>query len=299
MDNIKLKFIYLSLATSFATITLKTVAFLLTGSVSLLSDAMESIVNIIAAFTALIALRIAARPPDKTHQYGHEKAEFLSSAIEGGLILVAAFAIINQAIPRLFNPKELESLGWGLGVSMVATLLNFIVARTLITAGRKHDSIALEADGKHLMTDVITSVGVVLGLLVVLPTNWLILDPIIAILVACNIVFEGGKLIMRSVDGLMDKTLPENEIERINKAINEVVKASNEQIVFHNLRTRKSGGFRFADLHMLTPGNWSVQEAHQWTEEIEKALRQEFSNIRVSIHEEPIEDPRSHSDSWS
>ncbi|WJW67362.1 cation diffusion facilitator family transporter [Candidatus Chlorohelix allophototropha] len=299
MENNKLKFIYLSLATSFATITLKAVAFLLTGSVSLLSDAMESIVNVVAAFTALIALKIAARPPDKTHQYGHEKAEFFSSAIEGGLILVAAFAIVSQAIPRLFNPKELESLGWGLGVSMAATLLNFIVARTLITAGRKHDSIALEADGKHLMTDVVTSVGVVIGLLIVLPTNWLLLDPIIAILVACNIIFEGGRLIMRSVDGLMDKTLPESEIARINKTINEVVKSSNGQVNFHNLRTRKSGGFRFAELHLLTPGNWSVLEAHQWSEEIQEALGKEFSNIRVSIHEEPIEDPRAHSDSWS
>ena len=294
----KLKFIYLSIATSFATLTLKTVAYLLTGSVGLLSDAAESIVNVVAAFTALFALKIAERPPDHSHPYGHEKAEYFSSVIEGTLILVAAGAIIQQALSRLFNPVELEGLGWGMGVSLVATVINLVVAQTLIRAGKRHDSIALEADGRHLMTDVVTSVGVLVGLLLVLVTDWMWLDSVIALLVAANILFEGGRLIGRSVDGLMDKSLPDGEEARIKEVLDRVLLSPEVGANYHGLRTRKSGSYRFVELHLLTPGDWSVQRAHALTEEVEAALRGKFNNMRITIHQEPLDDPRSYEDTW-
>ncbi len=294
----KTKIIKLSILVSVIVVLLKAGAYLLTGSVSLLSDAMESIVNVVAACTAYFALRIAAKPPDQTHQYGHEKAEYLSSIVEGSLILVAAFAIAQQGITRLFNLQALESLGWGMAVSMLATLFNFVMALALLRVGKKEDSIALEADGKHLMTDVYTSVGVFIGLCLVLITGWLWLDPAIAILVAANIVFEGGKLIKRSIDGLMDRALPQSEEKRIREIIEQVLQSSNQTITYHGLRTRKSGHYRFADMHLLVPGNASLVEAHEWSEKLEKALTKQYPNIRVLIHEEPVEDPRAYLDNW-
>lgn len=297
--DIKTKAIFLSLGAAITTIILKFTAYLLTGSVGLLSDAAESLVNLVGASVALVALMIAARPADQTHSYGHTKAEYFSSVIEGSLILIAAGAIIWAAINRLLNQQALESLGLGLGVSMAATAVNFVVAQVLLRVGRKEDSIALEADGKHLMTDVVTSVGVVAGLVLVGLTNWLWLDPVIAILVAINIIFEGGKLIGRSVNGLMDHALPAEEEKRMRAVIEQALVASGDsRCSYHGLRSRKSGNLRFVDFHLLTPGSWSVSQAHDHAETIEKALLADFKGLKVLIHIEPVDDPRSYGDNW-
>jgi cation diffusion facilitator family transporter len=297
--DVKTKAILLSLGAAVTTITLKFTAYLLTGSVGLLSDAAESLVNLVGASVALVALMIAARPADSTHSYGHTKAEYFSSVIEGSLILIAAGAISWAAINRLLNQQSLESLGLGLGVSMAATVVNLVVAQVLLRVGRKEDSIALEADGKHLMTDVVTSVGVVAGLVLVGITGWLWLDPVIAILVAINIVVEGSKLIGRSVNGLMDHALSAEEEKRLRTLIEQALAASSEsRCSYHGLRSRKSGNLRFVDFHLLTPGNWTVSQAHDHAEAIEKALLAEFKGLKIMIHIEPVDDPRSYGDNW-
>ena len=297
--RIKNRVISLSIAAAVATIILKFTAFLFTGSVGLLSDAMESLVNLVGASAALIALTIAARPADKTHHFGHHKVEYFSSGLEGGLILVAALAISWTAIERLLNPAPLESVGIGLVVSLVATLINFIVARVLLRVGRQEESIALEADGKHLMTDVVTSVGVVVGVVLVALTGWLWLDPVVALAVAANIIFEGGKLVKRSLSGLVDPALPQEEEDKIRTIIQSVIDQSEGKVMlYHGLRTRKSGSIRFIDLHLLTPGEWTVRQAHEYAEAIESKIKGQFKEVETTIHIEPLDDPRSYDDAW-
>ncbi|HEX2909902.1 MAG TPA: cation diffusion facilitator family transporter [Chloroflexia bacterium] len=295
----KNKVIYLSIGAAITTITLKFAAYFLTGSVGLLSDAMESMVNLVGASAALVALIIAARPADKTHHYGHTKIEYFSSGLEGGLILVAAVAIAWTAIGRLFEPEALESVGFGLAVSLAATVVNLVVARVLLRVGREEDSITLEADGKHLMTDVVTSIGVIIGVVLVTITGWLWLDPVIALLVAANIIFEGSKLVKRSIDGLIDRALPQEEEGEIRDIIkDEIGKAEEKQLTYHGLRTRKSGSLRFIDFHLLTPAEWSVRQAHEVAETIETKLEQQFKELEITIHIEPVDDPRAYEDNW-
>lgn len=285
------KFIYLSIAAAVVTISLKFIAYLKTGSMGFYSDALESIVNLLAAVIALILLHISEQPADKKHEYGHGKAEYFSSAIEGALILIAAFSIIYSAVPRLIDPQPLENLGVGTLFSVGATLVNLFVGLTLIKNGKKNSSITLEADGKHLMTDVWTSIGVIGGVLLVKLTGWLILDPIIAILVALNIVYIGYKLISRSASGLMDAAIPQEEIQQINDYLDTFKEKSIEH---HSLLTRQAGQRKFISFHLLVPGEWTVKKGHDYAEIIERHIENMFEeNTTVTSHIEPVEDPLS------
>ena len=288
------RYAWLSIAAALTTIALKAGAYMLTGSVGLLSDAIESIVNLLAAIMALSMLTIAMRPPDDSHAFGHGKAEYFSSNIEGALILIAAMGIAVTAVERLFNPREIEQVGIGLAVSVVATIVNFIVARILHKAGKEHGSITLEADAHHLMTDVWTSVGVVAGVGAVGLTGWTILDPIIALAVSVNIVNTGLQLIRRSVDGLMDASLSLKETEAIENVLDKY--RDEYEIDFHALRTRQAGARHFITVHVLVPGAWTVHDAHQLAEEIEGDIRAVVQNSVALTHLEPIEDEISHED---
>ncbi|AVL98959.1 cation-efflux pump [Gordonia iterans] len=284
----------LSIATAIATIALKSGAWLITGSVGLLSDAAESVVNLVAAVVAFVALRIAARPADDSHHFGHAKSEYFSAVIEGVMIVVAAGLIMYTAIDRLLHPRELESLGIGLLISVVAALLNGVVAVLLMRAGRQHRSISLEADGKHLLTDVWTTAGVIVGVGLVALTGWVQLDAIVAIAVAINILVVGFLLIRRSTAGLMDAALDAAD----QSAIGEVLDRFRvDGVDFHDVRTRESGRLRFVQLHMLVPGAWTVQRGHDAVEEVERALRDHVPGLVVTIHLEPVEDPRAY-ESW-
>jgi cation diffusion facilitator family transporter len=284
------RYAWLSIAAAVATILLKGVAWWLTGSVGLLSDAIESFVNLAGALMALWMLTLAARPADDNHAYGYSKAEYFSSAFEGLLILLAAVSIGYTAIVRLINPQSLEAVGVGLLVSVVATVINFTTARILMRVGREHHSITLEADAHHLMTDVWTSAGVIAGIGLVWLTGWLWLDPVIALLVAANIVWTGLQLMRRSADGLMDVSLPAEKLAQIEA----LLAAYRQQgLDFHALRTRQSGSRTFVILHVLVPGNWTVQEGHLWAERIEVELHQFLPHAHVTTHLEPLEDPVS------
>lgn len=287
------KYAWLSIGAAIATILLKTIAYLLTGSVGLLSDAVESLVNLVGAIVALIMLTIAARPADESHAHGHSKAEYFSSGIEGVLILIAAVSIAYAAVQRLFDPQPLESVGVGLIVSVAASAINFFVSRTLLRAGRKYDSITLEADAKHLMTDVWTSVGVIGGVAAVAITGWLRLDPIIALLVAVNIVWTAVGLLRRSVAGLMDASLPEEEQAAVVKVLDQY-KA--QGVEYHALRTRQAAAQRFVSFHFLVPGSWTVQRGHAMLEQIENEICQALPGATVTAHLEPLEDPLSFAD---
>lgn len=287
------RFAWLSLFAATVIICLKGAAYWLTGSVGLLSDALESLVNLAAASVALIVLIVVARPPDEDHQYGHDKAEYFSSGVEGSLILVAALGIAATAIERLLNPRPLEQLGVGLALTCLATLINFAVARTLLTASRQYDSITLEADAHHLMTDVWTSAAVVVGVGAVAVTGWTWLDATVALAVAAKIVWTGIDLVRRSVAGLMDTALPPYE-QAIIRAVLEEYRAKG--IAYHALRTRRSGARRFVSLHLLVPGAWSVQQGHDLSEEIEAEVRQHLPNTTITTHLEPLEDPRAYTD---
>ncbi len=280
---------WLSIAASVATLVLKFGAYFLTGSVSLFSDAAESVVNLTAGFVALAALTIAARPADSGHAYGHDKAEYFSSGMEGGLILVAAISIIYAAVERFVHPAPLHQLGLGLGISLVAAAINYGVAVALMKAAKRHDSITLEADAQHLMTDVWTSAGIVAGLLVIMfaPPQWQILDPIMAVAMGLNIVYTGISLIRRSWDGLMDAALPADEVALIEAAIRSEIPGNAS---FHDLKTRKSGPRRFAELHLLLPGGTSVTDAHHLCDRIEAAIEAAFPKAHITIHVEPIEE---------
>jgi len=284
------RYAWLSIAAAIATILLKGTAWWMTGSVGLLSDAIESFVNLAAAMMALWILTVAATPADDRHAFGHSKAEYFSSAFEGLLIVFAAITIIWAAVDRLWNPQPLESVGIGLAVSVVASIVNFLVARILLKVGREQHSIVLEADAHHLMTDVWTSGGVLVGVALVWVTGWLWLDPVIAILVALNIVWTGWQLMHRSAEGLMDVSLPPEKIADIEG----VLSSYREQgLDFHALRTRQAGSRAFVSVHVLVPGQWTVKEAHDWAERIERDIRKAVPRVNAITHLEPLEDPAS------
>lgn len=287
------RFAWLSILTAFITILLKAFAYYLTGSVGLLSDALESLVNLIAAIMALSMLTLAERPPDKNHVYGHSKAEYFSSVTEGILIFVAAISIGFTAIDRMLHPKIIEQAFIGLAISAIASLINFSVAMVLLKTGRKHRSITLEADGHHLMTDVWTSFGVIIGVGLVALTNIQILDPIIAILVAINIIYTGIRIIKESTLGLMDTSILSADLKIIESVLNNYCKNG---ISYHGLRTRQSASRRFMSVHILVPGNWSVRKGHDLMDEIERKICKEIPNITVITHLEPAEDPKSFTD---
>jgi cation diffusion facilitator family transporter len=288
------KFIYLSIVAAVMTISLKGMAYLLTGSVGLLSDALESCVNLIAALFALFILAVAEKPADAEHAFGHSKAEYFSSAIEGGLIVLAAFSIVWSAYPRLLDPQPLENMGFGLLISLAASLINLGVSLVLLREGKKSHSITLTADGKHLMTDVWTSVGVLAAIAMVKLTGWLILDPIIAMLVALNIIWTGYKLMQQSARGLIDTAIPNHEREQIEQIFDQFRQPG---IEFHSLMTRQAGQRKFISVHILVPGEWTVQRGHDLLEIIEAKVRDHFPiPVTVFTHLEPVEDPVSHCD---
>jgi cation diffusion facilitator family transporter len=288
------RFAWLSIAAALTTIILKSGAYLLTGSVGLLSDAMESLVNLAGAIMALLMLIIAARPADESHVYGHSKAEYFASVTEGILILGAAIGIISAAVNRLIHPRGLEQLGLGLAVSIGASIVNFIVSRILLREGKNRNSITLEADARHLMTDVWTSVGVISGVAIAGLTGWQTLDPLIAIAVALNIVWTGFQLVGRSVAGLMDAALPEHEQNLIQNVIK---KYSEKGVNFHALRTRQAAARRFVSVHMLVPGAWTVHDAHHLAEDFEADVREALGGVvTVFTHMEPQEDELSMED---
>ncbi|MBE0409423.1 MAG: cation transporter, partial [Anaerolineales bacterium] len=252
-----------------------------------------SIVNLVAAIVTLIALHIASRPADEEFSYGYSKIEFFASGFEGGMILIAAGSILVTAIPRLINPQPLEQIGLGMVIVVIASIVNLAVARVLLKAARKYNSITLEADSRHLMTDVFTTVGVVAGLIVVNLTGWLRLDAAIAILVAANILRTGISLLRRSGEGLMDVSLPQKEVKKIEDIL---ALYEHQGLKFHALRTRSAARRSFVSMHILVPGGWSVQRAHHLAEEIEAEIRQAVSGIVVFTHVEPVEDPASWQD---
>jgi cation diffusion facilitator family transporter len=280
-------YMLLSTAAALATIVLKTAAWRLTGSVGLLSDAMESGVNLIAALGAFWALTLAAKPADRTHHYGHFKAEYFSSGLESVLIVVAALAILHAAIGRLQQPQPLEQVGIGLGISLAATALNALVAWVLLKASRRFDSITLRADAHHLLTDVWTSTGVVVGI------GLTILDPLIAIAVALNIVYTGWTLFHETASGLLDRSLPDPEQRRLEDLL---AAYESDEIRFHALRTRVAGSRRFVSFHVLVPGHWSVRAGHDLCEELEHKVAATLTRTHVLTHLEPLEDPRAWDD---
>lgn len=283
----------LSIGAALVTIFLKFGAYVLTDSVGLLSDALESLVNLVAALVALWALTFATKPPDVKHTFGHSKAEYFSSALEGTLIIVAAVSIAITAWGRLFAPQPLEQVGLGLVISIAATAVNGGVALILLRAGRRLRSITLRADAHHLLTDVWTSVGVVLGILLVKVTGWLVLDPVIALAVAVNIVWTGVRLLRETGSGLLDAALPADEQEAISLILSEY---TNQGIQFHALRTCAAGSRRFVSFHVLVPGEWTVQHGHDLCEEIELAISNALPGAHVTTHLEPLEDPLSWAD---
>ena len=292
MTSLK-RYAWLSIAAALGTIVLKGVAWWMTDSVGLLSDALESTVNLAGAIMALAMISIAELPADNHHTYGHGKAEYFSAGFEGLLILLAAIGIAYAAITRLLDPQPLEHVGIGLAVSVVASLVNLFTARVLLVAERKNRSLTLEADAHHLMTDVWTSVGVILGVGAVAVSGYLWLDPVLALLVAANIVWTGWKLLFRSMQGLMDVALPPAEHAQVVG----VLSAYQAQgIDYHALRTRESGARRFVEVHVLMPGEWSIQRGHELVEQLERDNRQALPQTTVLTHLEPLDDPASQED---
>lgn len=277
----------LSVGASIVTLLLKFSAYFLTNSVGLLSDAAESAVNLTAALIAFAAITIADRPPDDDHSYGHDKAEYFSSGAEGALILVAAVTILVAAATRLLNPVPVENIGIGAIVAGIASVINFSVSRIMLRVARQHDSIALEADAHHLMTDVWTSAGVIAGVILVGITGWQMLDPLLAIAVGLNIIWMGVRLIRRSSQGLMDQALPASEVEVVRQAVEAT---AGPDTPYHALRTRKSGSRRFVDMHLLLPGRTTVQESHDLVTEIEASIQGQLANTFITVHVEPLED---------
>jgi cation diffusion facilitator family transporter len=287
------RFAWLSIGAAVATIGLKMAAYLVTDSVGLLSDALESVVNLAAALMALAMLTVAARAPDEMHAFGYSKAEYFSSGVEGALILLAAASIVWTALPRLASPRPLEHIGIGLTVAVLASAINFGVARSLLKAGKEYRSITLEADAHHLMTDVWTSAGIIVGIIGVSFTGWNRLDPIIALIVAVNIVRIGAQLLSRSVLGLMDRALPAAEQDAIKTVLSGYER---QGIRFHALRTRRAGARAFISLHVLVPGDWSVQRGHDMLENLELEVRRAIPDSTVFTHLEPIDDPAAWKD---
>lgn len=284
---------WLSIAAALATIVLKSLAWWLTGSVGLLSDALESVVNLAGAMMALAMISLAEQPADEKHAYGHNKAEYFSGGFEGLLIVIAAVGIAVAAIDRLLHPQPLASLDTGLVISALASLINLVVARILLAAARRHRSLPLEADARHLMTDVWTSVAVIAGILGIGLTGWLWLDPLLALIFAGNIIYTGWTLLQRAVHGLMDMALPPAEHAAVI-AILERYRAAGAD--YHALRTRESGTRRFVDVHLLVPGEWSLRRAHDLAEALEHEIRVALPQAHVLTHLEPLDDPRAHDD---
>jgi len=287
------RFAFLSIAAAVVTIGMKTVAWRLTGSVGLLSDALESLVNLVAAIITLVMLIVAARPPDDDHAYGHEKAEYFASGAEGALILLAAVGIGWTAAGRLLSPQPLEQVGWGVVVSTGASLVNLVVSRVLLAAGKRHHSIALEADAHHLLTDVWTSAGVLAAIGLVAATGWIILDPIIALVVAAQIVWTGVRLLRRSALGLLDTALAPEEQAALRAVL---ARHEGPELQFHAVRTRQAASRRFVSMHVLVPGTWSVRRGHELAEQIEAEVRGSLHNATVFTHLEALEDPASFQD---
>lgn len=287
------RFAWLSIAAAVVTIALKFGAFMVTGSVGLLSDALESLVNLAAAVMALAMLTVAARPPDEEHAYGHSKAEYFASSFEGALILLAAGSIVYSSGLRLMHPRPVENAGLGIAIAAVASLVNLGVAWMLLRAGRRHRSIALEADAHHLLSDVWTSAGVMVGLAAVSLTGWQWIDPVIAIGVALNIVRIGVSLIGRSALGLLDTAIPEEDRQSIIRILD---RYADEGAEYHALRTRQAGIQRFVSVHVLVPGAWTVQRGHELLERLEDEIRAAVPESIVFTHLEPLEDPVSFAD---
>ena len=288
---------WLSIAAAVVTIGMKTVAYLLTGSVGLLSDALESVVNLVAAILALIAIAAAAKPADERHHFGHGKAEYLSAGAEGVMIVVAAALIVYAAVDRLLNPQPLEDLGIGLAITLGATVVNGAVGVIILRQGRRHRSMALVADGKHLLTDVYTSIGVIVGIALVAVTGWLPLDSLVALAVGANILWTGFILVRNAGRGLLDHALPQEETARVLGVLRDfVARYPAGDLEFHGLQTRESGRDQFVSVHVLVPGSWSVSRAHDLVEEVESAIKSELPHAQVHTHLEPREDPRSHED---
>lgn len=288
------KYAWLSIAAAIFTIALKAGAYWVTDSVSLLSDAMESVVNLVAAIVALIALKMAARPANSKYTFGRSKAEYFSAAIEGAMIFGAAALIIFSAITRILNPVQVENLGIGIVISLVAGLINAATGLVLLRAGKKYFSPTLVADAKHLFTDIVTSVGVIIGVICVWLTGWMILDPIVAILVALNIIWVGIGLMRSSMAGLLDAALPEEENRKIILTLHEHMVPG--AVSFHGLQTRAAGRERHIKVDAQVPGSWTVQEGHDFAELIETDILEQLPGAHVYIHVEPIEDPKSYRD---
>ena len=280
-------YLKLSIAVAIATIALKTGAWWLTDSVSLLSDAMESVVNLAGAMFALAMVTIAARPPDEDHPLGHHKAEYFSSGFEGVLIFAAALAIVWAAVQRLWAPQPISSLGIGLSLSVISSALNGALAWSMMKKAREHRSMALEADARHLYTDVWTSAGVVLGLLGVMATGWLWLDPVLAILVAGNVAREGFSLVRRSADGLMDRAVEPEVQTQIDAVLASF--AHPRTLRFDHVTTRRAGQRRFVDLHMHMPPGWTLQRAAAVRASVEQALMSEVPGLRATIQLLPMD----------
>ncbi len=287
------RYAWLSIAAALVTMGLKTAAYFKTGSVGLLSDAIESLVNLAGGLMALAMLTVAARPPDEDHAYGHGKAEYFSSGVEGTLILIAAVSIWVTAVRRLITPRPLEAIGVGLAISVVASVVNLGVALLLLRAARKHDSITLEANARHLLTDVWTSVGVVVGVGAVAVTHWEWLDPVVALAVAGNIIWTGVKIVRRSISGLMDIAIPVEDVAAIQKVL-DVFRGGGVQ--FHALFTRQAGAQKFVSVHVLVPDDWTVKRGHELLDRIEAEIRRAVANTVVFTHLEPRDDPASWAD---
>ena len=287
------RFAWLSIATALVTMGLKAGAYFLTGSVGLLSDALESIVNLAGGIMVLVMISVASRPADESHTYGHSKAEYFSSGFEGSLILIAAGSIIYTAIRRLIFPEPLEQLGIGLLVLFVAGLVNLGVSLIMIRAGKRHNAIALTANGRHLMTDVWTSGGVLVGVGLVALTGWQPLDSIVAIIAALNILWSGFKIVRESADGLMDRALPEEDLDIIEEVLE---KFRSQGVEFHAIRTRQSGSVKFINMHVLVPNEWTVEHGHALLNKLEAELKERLPKCNVLTHLEPLHDPSSYAD---
>jgi cation diffusion facilitator family transporter len=287
------RYAWLSIVTAVFTIILKATAYWLTGSVGLLSDALESGINLAAAVMALITLTIAAQPPDTDHAYGHDKAEYFAGGVVGALVVVAAMTIGVTAVRSLFDPQPLEQIGLGLTISLLAALCNLITARILLQAGEQYDSMTLMADGSHLMADVWTSGAVVVGVGGVALTGWYIFDPLIALAVAVHILRSGLRLVSQAVGGLMDESLPPHEMAQVERVLNNY---REQGVAYHALRSRRSGARRFVSVHIQVPGAWTVQKGHTLLEALEADLRHELPALSIFTHLEPLEDPASWQD---
>jgi cation diffusion facilitator family transporter len=287
------RYAWLSIAAALTTMGLKAGAYLLTGSVGLLSDALESLVNLAGAIMVLSMLKVAARPADDNHAYGHSKAEYFSSGFEGSLILVAAGSIIYTAIKRLIEPQPLEQLGVGLLVLMLASLVNLVVSIVMRRAGKKHNAIALTANAHHLMTDVWTSLGVLVGVGAVALTDWQPLDSIVAILAAINILWSGFTIVRDSAYGLMDTALPQEDLDLIDWILD---KYKSQGVEFHAVRTRQAGASKFVNMHVLVPNDWTVAHGHELLNQIEEELQERLPNANIFTHLEPLHEPSSYTD---